>query len=67
MRIPTIRRNRLVEDIDRWATQGLSQRDLFQKMNQLLKIEDLRGGTITMQEMKHGIQYILEHFRIPSC
>jgi hypothetical protein len=62
-RIPAIRKRRLLEDIDRWAAQGLSQRDLFQKMNGLLKIEDLRGGTITMQEMKAGIAHILEHYR----
>ena len=65
-RIPTIRRTRLQEDIDRWAEQGLSQKDLFQKMTKLLQIEDLRGGTITMQEMKAGIAHILEHYRTTS-
>lgn len=62
-RIPAIRKRRLLEDIDRWAAQGLGQRDLFQKMNGLLQIEDLRGGTITMQEMKAGIAHILAHYR----
>jgi hypothetical protein len=32
-------------------------------MNSLLKIEDLRGGTITMHEMKAGIAHILAHYR----
>jgi len=62
-RIPGIRKYRLLEDIDRWAAQGLRQRELFQKMNSLLQIEDLRGGTITMQEMKAGITHILANYR----
>ena len=62
-RIPTIRQQRLLEDIDRWAAQGMTQRDLFQKMNKLLQIEDLRGGTITMHEMKYGISHILANHR----
>ena len=62
-RIPENRKRRLVEDLDRWAEQGLEQRDLFQKMNSLLQIEDLRGGTITMSEMKHGIAHILAKYR----
>ena len=66
-RIPAIRHQRLLEDIDRWAAMGLSQRDLFQKMNQLLQIEDLRGGTITMHEMKHGIAHILAKYRAASA
>lgn len=62
-RIPAIRKARLLEDIDRWAEQGMGQRDLFQKMNALLQVEDLRGGTITMAEMKHGISHILARYR----
>jgi len=57
--IPTIRVSRLQEDIDRWYAMGMCQKDLFQKMTKLLQIEDLRGGTITMHEMKAGIAYIL--------
>ncbi len=57
--IPAIRINRLQEDIDRWYAMGMYQKDLFQKMTKLLQIEDLRGGTITMHEMKAGIAYIL--------
>lgn len=66
-RIPAIRRQRLTDDIDRWAAAGLAQRDLFQKVSQLLQIEDLRGGTITMHEMKHGIAHILAHYRAASA
>ncbi|HEY3379637.1 MAG TPA: hypothetical protein VGL77_19350 [Armatimonadota bacterium] len=62
-RIPAIRRNRLLEDLDRWAAQGMSQKDLFQQMNKLLQIEDLRGGTITMHEMKYGISHILAKYK----
>ena len=62
-RIPAIRKERLLEDIDRWAEQGMGQRELFQKMNALLQVEDLRGGTITMAEMKHGIAHILARYR----
>lgn len=62
-RIPAIRKARLLEDIDRWAEMGLAQKDLFQKMNGLLQIDDLRGGTITMQEMKFGISHILAKYR----
>lgn len=58
-RIPDTRKHRLVEDIDRWAAEGLSQKDLFQKMTKLLQIEDLKGGTITLAEMKIGIAHIL--------
>lgn len=61
--IPAIRHRRLLEDIDRWAKQGMQQRDLFQQITKLLQIEDLRGGTITMPEMKAGIAYILQHYR----
>lgn len=65
-RIPEIRNARLHEDIDRWAAQGLRQTDLFQKMTKLLQFEGLRGGTITMQEMKSGINYILANYRSPA-
>lgn len=65
-RIPAARRQRLVEDIDRWAVQGLPTKDLFQKINKLLQIEDLRGGTITPQEMKEGIAHILAHHQPTS-
>lgn len=66
-RIPAIRHQRLLDDIDRWAASGMGQRDLFQKMNQLLQIEDLRGGTITMVEMKQGIAHILANYRIATA
>lgn len=65
-RIPDIRSSRLCEDIDRWAAQGLRHTELFQKMTKLLQFEDLRGGTITMQEMKSGVNYILAHYRAPA-
>jgi hypothetical protein len=61
--IPTIRQRRLVEDIDRWAAQGFTQKDLFQEIKKLLQIEDLRGGTITPEEMRQGISYIMAHYR----
>ncbi|HEX2951582.1 MAG TPA: hypothetical protein VHV83_18750 [Armatimonadota bacterium] len=62
-RIPAIRKESLLKDIDRWAGQGMGQRDLFQKMNKLLQIEDLVGGTITMHEMKFGIAHILAKYK----
>lgn len=58
-RIPDIRHQSLTGDIDRWASQGLSSGELFQHINALLKVEDLVGGAITMQEMKASIAYIL--------
>ena len=62
-RIPDIRRQRLEEDICRWAAQGMTQKELFQRITMLLQIEDLKGGTVTLQEMKKGIKYILEIVR----
>lgn len=62
-RIPEIRRNRLYEDIDRWARQGMGQQDLFSEIKKLLQIEDLRGGTITPQEMRESIAYIMANYR----
>jgi len=63
VRIPEIRRNRLREDIDRWAQQGLGQQELFHEIKKLLQIEDLRGGTITPQEMRESIAYIMANYR----
>lgn len=57
--IPDIREQSLIGDIDRLVSQGKTSRDLFQHINALLKIEDLVGGAITMQEMKASIAYIL--------
>lgn len=65
-RIPAIRRKRLTDDIDRWAGQGLTQSDLFQQLNKMLQIEDLRGGVLTIAEMRVGIAYIMAHFRNAS-
>ncbi|MHB9134679.1 MAG: hypothetical protein ACYDBB_26705 [Armatimonadota bacterium] len=65
-RIPAIRQQRLAEDIDRWAAQGLVSKELFDKINHLLQIEDLRGGTITMPEMKAAIAYIMSNYRSPK-
>jgi hypothetical protein len=62
-RIPDIRRTRLCEAIDRWAAEGMGQRQLFQQMTTLLQMDDLRGGAITMPEMKEGIAHILAHYR----
>jgi hypothetical protein len=61
--IPAIRRQRLQEDIDHWASSGMSQRDLFQRMTKMLSMEGLRGGAITLHEMKDGIGYIVTHYR----
>ena len=62
-RIPDIRRRRLEEDIRRWAAEGMTQKELFQHITKLLQIEDLKGGTVTLSEMKAGIKYILEIVR----
>jgi hypothetical protein len=64
--IPGIRHRRLAEDIDRWAASGMGQRELFQHLTTLLAMDDLRGGAITMAEMKDGITYILRKYRPTS-
>jgi hypothetical protein len=58
-RIPELRRQRLREEIDRWKAAGMSRPELFQQLNQLLHMHDLRGGSITEEELKGGIAYIL--------
>jgi len=57
-RIPARRLQRLREDIDRWFGQGKSSRDMFLEINKLLQT-DFKGGSLTHQELKAGIGYIL--------
>ena len=58
-RIPERRLRRLREDIDRWFGQGKSSHDMFLEINKLLQT-DFKGGSLTHQELKAGIGYILE-------
>ncbi len=58
-RIPERRLQRLRDDIQRWFGEGKSSHDMFLEINKLLQT-DFKGGTLTNQELKAGIQYILE-------
>jgi len=58
-RIPARRMQRLREDINRWFGQGKSSHDMFLEINKLLQT-DFKGGSLTHQELKAGVNYILE-------
>lgn len=58
-RIPARRVQRLHEDIDRWFAEGKSSHDMFLEINRLLQT-DFKGGSLTHQELKAGINYILK-------
>ena len=58
-RIPGRRLQRLREDIQRWFGEGKSSHDMFLEINKLLQT-DFKGGSLTHQELKAGIAYILE-------
>ena len=58
-RIPARRLQRLREDIHRWFGQGKSSHDMFLEINKLLQT-DFKGGSLTHQELKAGVNYILD-------
>jgi hypothetical protein len=57
--IPDARQQRLREDIERWFGEGRSHHEMFNEINKLLQL-DFKGGSITHQELKYGINYIIE-------
>lgn len=58
-RIPERRLERLRQDIERWFGEGKSSHDMFLEINKLLQT-DFKGGSLTHQELKAGINYILQ-------
>jgi len=58
-RIPQRRLHRLREDVDRWFGEGKSSHEMFLEINKLLQT-DFKGGSLTHQELKAGINYILQ-------
>lgn len=62
--IPSFRRARLREEIDRWVAAGVSRPALFRQLTLLLEVDGLRGGAITPEEMNDGLDYIIlrDHF-----
>jgi hypothetical protein len=59
--IPDKRMNALKKTIDIWLQEGKSRSEMFSEMNKLLQNEFL-GGKITNDELKAGIQYIVQEF-----
>jgi hypothetical protein len=57
--IPERRLQRLFEDIDRWFGEGKTSHEMFQEINSLMQT-DFKGGSLTLQELKAGIHYVLE-------
>jgi len=58
-RIPARREQRLREDIDRWFGEGKTSHEMFLEINKLLQT-DFKGGSLTSQELKGGIRYIMQ-------
>ncbi len=65
-RIPALRLQRLDEEIDRKAADGISLKALLDWLNGLLKFEDVYGGKITLTEMQHGIAHFRNHHYMKS-
>lgn len=62
--IPQKRIQALHKTIDIWLSEGKSRSEMFSEMNKLLQNEFL-GGRITNEELKAGIQHIVqEHSRV---
>lgn len=57
--IPQRRLQRLYEDIERWFGEGKTSHEMFQEINSLLQT-DFKGGSLTHQELKAGINHVLK-------
>lgn len=57
--IPEKRRQCLRQEIERWFGKGRTSGEMFTEINKLLHL-DFKGGTITHQELKDSINYIIE-------
>lgn len=58
-RIPARREQSLRDDIDRWFGEGKSSHEMFLEINKLLQT-DFKGGSLTSQELKAGIHYVMK-------
>ena len=58
-RIPARREQSLRQDIDRWFGEGKSSHEMFLEINKLLQT-DFKGGSLTSQELKAGIHYVMQ-------
>lgn len=57
--IPHLRRAQLYAMIDRWIAAGMGRSAVLQELNRLLQATDLPGGTLTPDELKLGIAYLM--------
>ena len=57
--IPERRLARLYEDIERWFGEGKTSHEMFQEINSLMQT-DFKGGSLTHQELKAGINHVLK-------
>jgi hypothetical protein len=58
--IPEKRRQRLWSDMERWLSEGASQGQILNKLSQLLKMQDLMGGSITSIELQEATRYLTQ-------
>lgn len=64
--IPDKRKQRLNSDMERWLNEGATQGMILGKLSQLLKIQDLKGGSITSAELQEATRYLTQLVRKKS-
>jgi hypothetical protein len=64
--IPDKRKQRLNSDMERWLNEGATQGMILGKLNQLLKMQDLKGGSITLAELQEATRYLTQLVREKS-
>lgn len=61
--IPEKRKQRLNADMERWLNEGATQGMILTKLSQLLKMQDLKGGSITSAELQEATRYLMQLVR----
>lgn len=61
--IPERRKQRLNADMERWLNEGATQGMILAKLSQLLKMQDLKGGSITSAELQEATRYLTQLVR----
>ncbi len=59
--IPTKRSKQLINQVDNWLEMGKGRYEIFGELNKLLQTEFL-GGRISTNELKEGIQHVVEQY-----
>jgi hypothetical protein len=56
--IPEKRKQRLNTDMERWLMEGATTLQILGKLSELLKMQDLKGGSITAAELQEATRHL---------